>query len=202
MTKSRLIQAMNTLGTLSAADITAASYAAVAAANAAYIAATHTGGVVKQTKLVVTALPIALSDANVGGGSQLLDFPEGRILILGGVASFSFTTTSTLASTLNASVTCNYGIGTVQTTTQASGTLATTQQDLIPTVNFTSSATINVANTAVNKPLAASAQFDGTTTAVDAYLNVGIALNTDIDGDATITATGTYTVTYILLGDY
>lgn len=159
--------------------------------------------VLHKTVITLNDVSVSVSDANVGGGTLIYTFPEGRIWIMGSIAvSVTPTTTSTLASTLNASSTLSVGVGTVQTTTQASGTLATTQQDLVAAFAATSSATINVAGTAGNGILAASAFFDGTSTAKTAYLNVGVPTATDIDGNATVTFTGTVTIYWAKLGDY
>lgn len=172
----------------------------VGAAASTGCVASETGfGPLHQTLLTLSSVPMTLADATAGGGTKIYDFPEGRILILGATGTMTFTTTSVLASTLNASVTGNWGVGTV---VQANGTLATTEQDIIPTKNFTASATINVAGSTTSSALASSAQFDGTATAKDAYLNVGLATNTDIDADATVTASGTVLITWIQLGDY
>lgn len=132
-------------------------------------------------------------------GTKLYDFPEGRVLVLGVTARLQQKTTSALASTLNASSTGAVSLGTV---TASSTTLATTMVDLLPSTAFTSSATVNVAGTAVGAALAASAQFDGTTTAKSMFLNSAFATTADVDGDATITWSGTITVTHIDLGDY
>ena len=132
-------------------------------------------------------------------GTKLMTFPEGRILVLGCTATLRQKTTSALASTLNASSTGAIGLGTA---TASATTLATTMVDLLPSTAFTSSATINVAGTAVNAALAASAQFDGTSAAKAMYLNTAFATTTDVDGDATQTISGTITVSYIWLGDY
>lgn len=132
-------------------------------------------------------------------GTKLYDFPEGRVLVLGVTARLQQKTTSALASTLNASSTGAVSLGTV---TASATTLATTMVDLLPSTAFTSSATVNVAGTAVGAALAASAQFDGTTTAKSMFLNSAFATTTDVDGDATITWSGTITVTHIDLGDY
>lgn len=172
------------------------------AGNGATVVATEQLGAVHQTIIALNATPITISDTNVGGGVKLYDFPAGRIGILGAVGTVALTTTSALASTLNAGSTVNWGVGSVITTTQASGTLATTEQDIIPTTNATSSATVNVAGAASNGALAASLQLDGTTTAVDANLNIGVATNTDIDADATVTVTGTIVITWVNYGDY
>jgi len=132
-------------------------------------------------------------------GTKLFDFPEGRLLVLGVTARLQQKTTSVLASTLNASSTGAVSLGTA---TASATTLATTMVDLLPSTAFTSSATVNVAGTAVTAALAASAQFDGTTTAKSMFLNSAFATTTDVDGDATMTWSGTITVTYIDLGDY
>lgn len=156
-------------------------------------------GYLHKTDFTFTALPLTLADVTVGAGVKIYDFPEGTIHIIGAYGSVAETTTSALASTLNAGVTYNWGIG---TTTQANGTLATTEQDILPTTNGTASATINVAGPAsVGARVAAGAYFDGTATAKDAYFNVGIATATDIDGDATVTFTGTASIIWGFYGD-
>jgi hypothetical protein len=168
----------------------------------ATVVATEQMGAVHQTVIQLNATPITITDTGVGGGVKIYTMPQGRILVLGTMATVAFTTTSVLASTLNTGVTLNWGLGTVITAAQASGTLATTQVDLLPSTAATASATINVAGAAANGQLAAAAQFDGTTTAIPVHLNVGVATATDIDADATVTATGTVVITWINLGDY
>lgn len=132
-------------------------------------------------------------------GTKLFTFPEGRILVLGTTATLKQKTTSTLASTLNASSTGAIALGTA---TASSTTLATTMVDLLPSTAFTSSATVNVAGTAVSAALASSAQFDGTSTAKAVYLNTAYATTTDVDGDATQTISGTVVICWVNLGDY
>lgn len=159
---------------------------------------------IHHTVLNLVDFPISISDTNVGGGAKIYDFPEGRIMIYGAIAkNMTPKTTSVLASTLNASKTLSMGVGTVQTTTQGSGTLATTQQDIVNTFAPVSSATINVDGTAASGKDDGTPQgFDGTTTPVDAFLNVGVPTATDIDGDATITVTGEIHIWWSLIGDY
>lgn len=172
----------------------------IGAKNGATVSVVEKGdGVIHQTVFTLTALPLTLADATVGAGVKIYDFPEGVITILGASGSIAETTTSTLVSTLNGGVTYNWGVG---TTTQANGTLATTEQDIVPTTNGTASATINVAGAASGGArTAAPANFDGGATAKDAYFNVGIATATDIDADATTTYTGTITITWMFNGD-
>jgi len=156
-------------------------------------------GVLFKTVFTLTAMPLTLTDAAAGGGTKIYDFPEGAINILGAAGSVALKTTSTLASTLNAGATYNWGVG---TTTQANGTLATTEQDILPTTNGTASATINVAGATSNGArVTTNAAFDGTGTAKDAFFNVGIATGSDIDGDATVTVTGTITIFWMYFGD-
>lgn len=132
-------------------------------------------------------------------GTKLFTFPEGRILVLGTTARLQQKTTSALAGTLNASSTGAIALGTA---TASSTTLASTMVDLLPSTAFASSATVNVAGTAVGAALAASAHFDGTGTAKAMFLNTAYATTADVDGDATQTISGTITVAWVNLGDY
>jgi hypothetical protein len=186
------------LGTVTTARL--ASTAGVGAKNGATVAATEYGdGTVHTTVLTLTATPLTVRDTQQGNGVKIYDFPVGRIAILGATGAVNFTTTSAIATTLKSGVSSRWGVGTV---TQANATLATTEQDLIPVKTFLSSTTINVEPTLVPGALAATAQFDGTSTAIAAFLNVSVPGATDIDADATVTATGNVTITWINLGDY
>lgn len=166
--------------------------------------ATVTAKHVQLGPFVVTTLTLDnVAQAVVNGtefqGTKIYDFPEGRINVLGVTATFRQKTTSVLASTLNASSTGAIALGTVVASNVA---LTGTMVNFLPSTAFTSSATINVAGTAVSAPLAASAQFDGTTTAIDLYLNTAYATTTDVDADATQTISGTISIVWILIGDY
>lgn len=167
----------------------------------ASVVATETGvGGFHQTLLTFTNVPITMRDAEQGGGRKIYTFSEGHILRLGAVSAITVTTTSTLSSTLNASKTCNWGIG---STTQASATVATTEQDFVNVAAFTSSATINVASAAANGVgPAVLAALDGTSTAIAAFLNLAVAGATDIDGDATVLVNGSAKLSWVLVGDY
>lgn len=159
----------------------------------------ETFGFLHQTTLTLDNVPQTVVNGTEYQGTKLFTFPEGRIAVLGVTARLQQKTTSTLASTLNASSTGAIALGTA---TASSTTLATTMVDLLPSTAFTSSATVNVAGTAVTAALAAMAQFDGTTTAKSMYLNTAYATTTDVDGDATQTISGTITFTWAWLGDY
>src|SRR3990167_7991585 len=156
-------------------------------------------GLFHQTVFTLTATPLTLRDTEQGLGVKIYDFPAGGITIMGATGKVAETTTSILADTLNASVTYNWGVGTV---TQANGTLATTEQDIIPTTNGTASATINVAGAdSLAARIADAANFNGVSTAIDAFFNVGLATADDIDADATTTWTGTITISWLFNGD-
>lgn len=163
----------------------------------------------RQTLLTLAAVPLTITDALAYAGIKLYDFPAGRLRIIDCLTSLAFTTTSTIASTLNSGVTCSYGIGSV---VASNATLATTMMNMMPgsgesVKTFTSSTTINVASATVTGVLAAVAAaqhgaiLDGTSTPVDLYLNVAVPTDTDIDADATITISGTVLITWINGGD-
>ena len=151
-----------------------------------------------QTTLTLNNVAQSIVDGTEYQGTKIYDFPECRMYVVGAVATLQQKTTSTLASTLNASSTGAIGLGTA---TASATTLATTMQDIIPTTAFTSSATINVAGAAVGAVLAAAAFFDGTGTAKDLYLNTAFATTADVDGNATQTISGTVVITWSNLGD-
>lgn len=180
-------------------DAKATGIGSVPAAVTATVVATETGnGVLQRTRLTLSDMAQAVVNGTEYQGTEIYDFPEGRILVLGVVAMLAQKTTSVIASTLNASVTGSLGLGTA---TASSTTLATTMVDLGPATAFTTSATINVAGTAVSPVLAAAAPFDGTATAKKMFLNSAYATTGDVDADATQTWSGTIDITWINLGD-
>ena len=152
------------------------------------------------TTLTFTNYSLTVADTGTVGTIKVFDFPEGVIQISCATGSLTFTTTSTLASTLNASSACVWSVGTATSTDGAA--LTSTEADIIPSTAFTSSATISVANTATRGTLAAPLNKDGGTTAVDAWLNVGVVTNTDIDADATLAVNGTIVIVWSNVVDF
>lgn len=154
-------------------------------------------GVIHQTVITLAALDQLIANGQEYIGTEIYDFPEGRILVLGATASLTPVTTTTIATSIAAGATGHVSLGRVTT----SGTNDTDKVDLLPNTAFTSSATINVApvSAPVKIPLAASAQFDGTTTAIKAFLNTIVATDS-IDGH--LAWSGTVTLTWVNLGDY
>lgn len=162
-------------------------------------------GAIRMTVFTFTAFALAITDALAYSGVQIYTFPRGKILVLGATDYLVFTTTSAIASTLNSGATVSHGFGSV---TASSITLATTMQDFLPGTgiavsNFTSSATINVAATAVSgiKTSTPIPIGDGVT-AVALFFNLGVPTNTEIDADATLTVTGTLTITWANTGGW
>ncbi|MDP1774260.1 MAG: hypothetical protein Q8L15_18485 [Methylobacter sp.] len=156
-------------------------------------------GVIHQTTFTLTDLAQAVVNGTEYQGTKLYDFPAGRILVLGVAASIAQKTTSAIASTLHASSVGALALG---TGTASNVALTSTMADLLPSTAFASSATINVAGTAVGGALAASAQFDGATTAKSLFINTAYATTTDVAADATQTLSGAIVVAWINLGDY
>lgn len=155
--------------------------------------------VIHQTTLTLTDLAQAVVNGTEYQGTKIYTFPIGRILVMGVTASIAQKTTSAIDTTLNSGVTGALGIGTA---TASNVSLTSTMVDLLPSTAFTTSTVINVAGAAVGAALAASAQFDGTSTAKSVFINTAYATTTDVDGNATQTLTGNVTITWVNLGDY
>lgn len=164
-------------------------------------AAEYGNDVIHKTVLTLSAVSVAVGDASVGGGTLIYTFPEGVITILGGVATLAATTTSDVTATLNGGKTLSVGVGTVVTLAQASGTLTTTEQDIINAGTVVSSTTINVAGAASTCFTTTPKGLNGSASATKAYLNVGVPTATDIDGNATVTFSGTVTINWAYVGD-
>lgn len=157
-------------------------------------AAEYGDGVMHKTVLTLTDVPQTVVNGTEYQGTKIYDFPVGRILVFGVTASLQQKTTSIILNTLNGSSTGAVSLGSV---VASNTTLSSTMVDLLPSTAFTSSATINVAGTAVTAALAASAQF---ASPLDMYLNSAFATTGDVDADATQTWTGTITVSWMNLG--
>jgi len=192
--------ANGTIKTL-ADDGTSTTTVNIGAPSGATVSAVETGnGTQHKTVLTLTALPLTLVNADGlnGKGVKIYDFPLGSITILGSVGHVAETTTSAILTTLNGGVTYNWGVG---STTQVNAVLATTEQDIQTKANGVSSTVINVAAAASTGALAGGAVgLNGTGTAIDAFFNVGVAADGDIDGDATTLWTGVITITWLFNG--
>jgi hypothetical protein len=166
-----------------------------------YSTARSAAGQVKQAVVTFRNKHVPLTD-NAGvvayGSLQLFDFPQSGLMFLGAVADLALTKSS---AGVNTDWDGDFSLGTV--TADSGATLATTEQDLIPTT-ATPQATAG-ATTAKGISTATEAPkiFDGTGTAKDVFLNL---LVDDADHDVTTTPcdlilNGVVKVTYVLLGD-
>jgi len=152
-----------------------------------------------QSVFTLTAIAQAVVNGTEYQGTKIFTFPTGRISVLDVTSTLAQTTTSVLASTLNASSTGAIALGSV---TASNVSLTSTMVDLAPSTAFTSSGTINVAGTAVKPVLGAPAHFDGTGTATPVWLNTAFATTGDVDADATQTITGTISIIWANVGNF
>lgn len=156
------------------------------------------GGYLFRTQFALTDVLVSVADSTAGGGTKLYDFPAGGVTFLGGSFSLAPTTTSTIATTLKSGVTIEIGVGTVV----GAGALTTTEENIIDGATGPSSTVINVAAAAiVGVRTTAPGIVDGHSTAADLLVNIGVPTGTDIDGDATVTLTGTIEVIWMLATD-
>ncbi len=165
----------------------------VGAKNGATVSVVENGmGPINQTVLTCTQTPISVVGASgVGfGGVKIYDFPEGRILVLGCTVSLEV---DPLDSGLEDADGGDFALGTTIVDEATMGDAA--DVDLCPKTS------IDPIGTAVGAALAASAQFDGTTTAKDANINLLID-DADIAGTEIVGMTGTVTLSWVNLGDY
>jgi len=144
--------------------------------------------------------PLALTDeAGVVafGGLKVFDFNPGLIVFLGATASLSIGKSSI---GVDDDAAGDIGLGTVTATNNT--TLATTEQNLIPTTAITFAA--GVAPAAIQSTATEIlGVFDGTTTPIDVFLN---CLIDDADHDVTtdpanLLLNGTLKLVFINLGD-
>lgn len=153
--------------------------------------------VVKQTVLSLTATPVTVANTTGAsfGGVKLYGFPAGRILVLGVTADLSMDWS---ASDIVATGSGDFSMG---TTITADATLDGTDVNLLPSTGMLDPFAAGVGT--AKGALAASAQFDGTSTAIDANLNI-IIDDDDVDNAASdiVLVTGTIKLTWINLGDY
>lgn len=158
-------------------------------------------GVVHKTVLTFANVDFALTD--VAGvvayvGKKVYDFPAGVVHLLGAVADLGLTKSS---AGVNADWDGDFALG--STTAGNNAALATTEQDMIPTTATPQA----VAGATTAKGVSTAAEdvdFDGHTTAVDAFLNF---LVDDADQDVTGTpcnliVNGTVTLHWVNKGDF
>lgn len=148
--------------------------------------------------LTFNAMQIAVTDALAYASQKLFDFADGKIRILGGTAKLQFAVLTDRTATINNNASLTWGLGSVAA---SSITLATTMQNFIAVTTRTLDGATTALSTASTADVVAAATLDGTSTAIDLFLNVAFATNTDIDADGTITVTGKITLLWQNWGD-
>jgi hypothetical protein len=161
------------------------------------VSAAEYGNTVHRTVLTVTDLSVAMTDATTAGchGSQkVYDFPAGAIQILG--ASYNLTTLAGAGGIAdNAALVGSLGSAAVGTD---NATLTSTEADLVASTTGTLSGGAGVLT---KHGSVVTTAFDGTTTAIDAYLNLAVP-DAGSTADDTITVNGTIELVWVNLGDY
>jgi len=168
------------------------------AKNGATVTASDTGDLINKTVLTLAGTPVSVvyggGTTNAIGSTKIYDLPAGRILILGVTAS-GLQVASFPTNTMDAADGGDIALGTA--VPGADGAIDGTAVDLLPALS------IDPITNVVSGALAASAHFDGTTTAKDVFLNV-LVDHGDLTGASTnaLTVNGVVTVHWINLGDY
>ena len=189
------------LGTGDTPSFTDVKVTADAAANGTGVVLTSETLQTRTALLTLTNVDVVLAD-NAGvvayGSLKVLDLPEGTILFLGASMDLALTKSS---AGVNTDWDGDIGLGTVAANNGA--TLATTEQDLIPTTATPQAVAGVTTGDGESTSTEACKVFDGSTTPIDVYLNI---LVDDADHDVTGTAcniivNGTIKVTYVNLGD-
>jgi hypothetical protein len=132
------------------------------------------------------------------GGSKVYDMPEGAWLFQGAVANLTIRKTS---AGVNKDFDGDFSLGTVTASNNA--TLASTEQNFIPTTATPQAVNGRTTATGVSTSTEAPKIFDGSATATDIYLNF---LVDDADQDVTSTAcnlivNGKIKIVWTYLGD-
>jgi hypothetical protein len=166
--------------------------------NGAAVAVSETGNqAVHRTIFTLTALSITITDATTAGahGShKLYDFPAGAIQALG--CSYDLTTLAGAGGISDTAAVVG-ALGSVTTATD-NATLTTTEADFIASTAGTLTAGAGVLQ---NHGSLVATAFDGTTTAVDLFLNVAVP-DADSSANDTLAVSGTITCLWANLGDY
>lgn len=178
----------------------------VASAIAANLFVTEMGdGIHHRTQLQFQNLPVTVANTTGAsfGSALLYTFPQGLIFVKAFMAKFSsiaFNTTIGGGSAIGTGGSGDYSVGTTAT---ADATLSSTDVNLLPSTAMLDPFVGGLGSSNVGSYLAAGALFDGTATAIPAYLNV-IIDDADVADASTSTVyfTGSAQITWEWNGDY
>lgn len=152
-----------------------------------------------QLEFTFNNVKVMVTDALAYAGLKLFDFVEGKIRVKGGTARFTFGVDTVRASTINDSASLTWGVGSAAA---SSATLATTMQNVINTVTRTLTGTGAAPSPASAGDVVSTAfTLDGTTSAVDLFMNFAFATGTDIDADGVLSVNGKLTLLVENFGD-
>ncbi len=151
-----------------------------------------------RTIFTFSGMRITVTDSLAYASQKIFDFAPGKIRLKGGTASLAFAVLTARASTINASAAMDWSAGSAAA---SNVTLATTMVDFIAKQDKTLDGTDAAYTTAQAADFAAAATFDGTSAAIDLFLNVSFPTGTEIDGDGTLAVQGTMTLLWELWGD-
>lgn len=146
-------------------------------------------------KLSSIGVTVANTTGASFGSKKLYDFPQGRISIIGGTSNLSFTWTG---EDIAATGSGDYSLGTTAT---ADATLSGTDVNIQASTAMTDPFVSGVGTGSGG--FATIANHDGTSTAIDLFLNMIIDDADVADGASdTVTVSGTITFVWAYLGDY
>ena len=187
--------------------ITGRNVGAIASASAGVVRAEEYGNAFfHQTLLLFTDCPVVTGNTTAisFGSKQIYTFPTARILVHGVTAYFNKITFNTVAGATGDIAGGGSGDYSLGSTATADSTLGTTDVDLLPSSAMLDPFVAGVGSSNAGTALAASAQFDGTATALSAYLNVIIDDADVSDGAANdnVYFTGWARIAWAWLGDY
>lgn len=149
-------------------------------------------------EFTMTNMKVAVTDALAYASQKLFDFVDGKVRIKGGTATFTFGVDTARASTINDSASLTWGIGSAAA---SSITLATTMQNVVAVTTRTLTGTAAAPSPASAADVASAATLDGTSSAIDLYMNFAFATNTDIDADGILSVNGKLILLVELWGD-
>lgn len=159
-----------------------------------------TTGVGNQFKTVFTFqdMRITVTDALAYASQKIFDFNAGKIRMKGGTASLAFAVLTDRTATINASAAMDWSLGSAAA---SSATLADAMVNFIAKQDKTLDGTDAAYTTAQAADIAAAATFDGTSSAIDLYLNVSFPTGAEIDADGILAVRGTITLLWENWGD-
>lgn len=166
-----------------------------------YVGAVEQGGTVKRTVLTLVNLPVSVTSVTTGagvGGTQIFDFPEGYLHVMGCTAELALSV-AVEGDFTDGTPEGQAGIGSLApANADALGTDAT-DDDFGTATDFTMA---DYVDASVSIPSEATRNVDGTTAAANVFVNLFVDA-ADIDNGTTTVmyVNGTVKLTWVNLGD-